>query len=166
VKKLRRLAIADDAAANALLETTYWPHHNVWFRQAPASSADFHRRCPSPTALNRIFRLEETRTIGLDWVVRYHNRVLQLARQSGYAPARSTVTVCEWPDGRLAIEYRGRAMPWTEVTGRVTDVVPTPAAVTALRPTPWARAPRADHPWRTRVVDMRTGSQLWQAIRD
>jgi hypothetical protein len=37
-------------------------------------------------------------------------------------------------------------MSWTEVTGRVTDVVPTPAAVTALRPTPWARAPRADHP--------------------
>ena len=40
----------------------------------------------SATTLDRVFRLEETRTVGQDWVVRYHNRALQLARQSGYAP--------------------------------------------------------------------------------
>ena len=50
--------------------------------------------------------------------------------------------------------------------GAIADRKMTPAVVTALPPTPRARAPRADHPWRTRVVDMRTGSQLWQAIRD
>ena len=83
VKKLRRLAIADDAAANAFLETTYWPQHNARFPHAPASPEDFHRRCPAATTLDRVFRLEETRTVGQDWVVRYHNRVLQLARQSG-----------------------------------------------------------------------------------
>jgi hypothetical protein len=44
-------------------------------------------------------------------------RALQFARRSGYAPARSTVTVREWPDGRLAIEYRGRPMRRTDVTG-------------------------------------------------
>lgn len=168
VKKLRRVAIADDGAANAFLETTYWPQHNARFPQAPASSEDFHRRCPSPTVLNRIFRLEQTRTIGHDWVVRYHNRALQLGRQSGYAPARSTVTVCEWPDGRLAIEYRGRAMPWTEVTGPA-DVTRRPVAPPPL-PVQESRGPRprADHPWRQqRVVDMRGGStHLWQAIRD
>ena len=75
-----------------------------------------------------MFRLEETRTVGRDWVVRYHNRALQVARQSGYAPARSTVTVCEWPDGRLAIEYRGRAMQWREVTGQA-PVTRVPVAV-------------------------------------
>ena len=45
--------------------------------------------------------------------------VLQLERQSGHAPARSTVTVCEWRDGRLTIEYRGRAMNWHEWIGDV-----------------------------------------------
>jgi transposase len=164
VKKLRRLAIADDAAANAFLETTYWPQHNVRFAQAPAAAADFHRRCPSVTTLNRVFRLEETRTIGQDWVVRYHNRALQLARQSGYAPARSTVTVCEWPDGRLAIEYRGRAMQWREVTGPAAVISrPTPVAVQRL-PAPPSHGPRAgaDHPWRQRYQDIRADVPLWR----
>ena len=45
VKKLRRLGIADAAAANAFLETTYLPEHNARFAQAPGvgrrlSSAD------------------------------------------------------------------------------------------------------------------------------
>jgi len=161
VKKLRRLAIAEDTTANAFLETTYWPQHNARFPQAAAAPEDFHRRCPSVTALNRIFRLEETRTVGQDWVVRYHNRALQLARQSGYAPARSTVTVCEWPDGRLAIEYRGRAMQWTEVTGQAA-VITVPAA--AARPVPPVRGPRAgaDHPWRQKYQGIRRDVPLWQ----
>ena len=58
--------------------------------------------------------------------MRDHNRALQLAPHNGYALARSTVTVCEWPDGRLAIEYRGRAISWTDVTGRVVASPPAP----------------------------------------
>jgi transposase len=163
VKKLRRLAIADDAAANGFLDRTYWPQHNARFPQAPASPEDFHRRCPSATALNRIFRLEETRTVGQDWVVRYHNRALQLARQSGYAPARSTVTVCEWPDGELAIEYRGRTMQWSEVTGHV-PVVPVSVPMATSAPTPRSRGPRAgaDHPWRQGYRGIRADVPLWQ----
>jgi len=162
VKKLRRLAIATDGPANAFLETTYWPQHNARFPQTPASPEDFHRRSPSATALNRIFRLEETRTVGQDWVVRYHNRALQLARQSGYAPARSTVTVCEWPDGRLAIEYRGRAMQWREVTAQ-TDATRVPVAA-ATPPPPRSRGPRAgaDHPWRQSYQGIRANVPLWQ----
>jgi len=162
VKKLRRLAIADDGAANTFLETTYWPQHNARFPQAPALPEDFHRRCPSATALTRIFRLEETRTVGHDWVVRYHNRVLQLVRHSGYAPARSTVTVCEWPDGRLAIEYRGRAMRWTELTSPVE--VTREAPPTAPPRAPQSRGPRAgaDHPWRQGYRGIRADVPLWQ----
>jgi transposase len=164
VKKLRRLAITADGPANAFLETTYWPQHNARFPQAPASMDDFHRRSPSATTLDRIFRLEETRTVGQDWVVRYHNRALQLARQSGYAPARSTVTVCEWPDGRLAIEYRRRAMQWREVTGQ-TDVTHGPGAVAPPpAPPPRSRGPRAgaDHPWRQTYQGIRADVPLWQ----
>jgi hypothetical protein len=162
VKKLRRLAIAEDTAANAFLETTYWPQHNARFAQPPAASQDFHRRCPSSAILDRVFRIEETRTVGQDWVVRYRNRTLQLARQSGRAPARSTVTVCESPDGRLAIEYRGRGLPWTEVTGPPAPrVQPRPSA-----PTPVAapRGPRAgaDHPWRQSYTGIRPDVPIWR----
>jgi transposase len=158
VKKLRRLGIADDTAANQFLETQYWAGHNARFRHTPAAAADFHRRCPSRRVLDRVFRLEETRTVGHDWVVRYCNRAFQLVRQSRYAPARSTVTVCEWPDGRLAIEYRGRPMRWTEVTGHApTGLPPRAPAVRPAAPAPGSRpGPRADHPWRQSYRDMRT----------
>ena len=48
-----------------------------------------HRRCPPTRTLDRVFWLEETRTVGQDWVCAIT-----------IAPARSTVTVSEWPDGR------------------------------------------------------------------
>jgi hypothetical protein len=56
-----------------------------------------------------VFRLEETRTVSNDWVVRYHNRLLQLERQSGHAPARSTVLVSEDAEGQIEIRYRARS---------------------------------------------------------
>ena len=78
--------------------------HNVRFAQAPASAEDFHRRVPSRTTLDRVFQLEAARVLSNDWVVRYDTRYLQVARQSGHAPARSTVVVREARDG--AIELR------------------------------------------------------------
>ena len=114
--------------------------------------------------LDRVFRLEVTRTVGLDWVVRYHNRALQLARQSRYAPARSTVTVCEWPDGHLAIEYRGRAVPWTEVAAQpVPPPAPPPPAIVAPRLTPSGGA-AVDHPWRRSYKELRVEVPLWRAF--
>lgn len=159
VKKLRRLGVAEDAAANQYLETQYWTAHNGQFAQLPAAVTDFHRRCPTARVLDHVFRIETTRTVGHDWVVRYRNRALQLARQSAHAPARSTVTVCEWPDGRLAIEYRGRAMTWTDVTGQPSRREPPPPA--APQPTPSVTAAakavaRREHPWRSSYRDMRT----------
>jgi len=146
VKKLRRQQIATDAAANPFLETTYWPAHNARFAQPPAAVEDFHRRCPSTRTLDQIFRLEETRIVGRDWVVRYANRAFQLRRQSRYVPARSTVTVCESPDGQIAIEYRGQAQSWSEITGVRAPATarPTPRPAPPARPRP----PSEDHPWR------------------
>jgi transposase len=155
VKKLRRLGIADDAAANAFLETTYLPEHNTRFAQAPASAEDFHRRAPSRAALDRAFQLEETRVLSHDWVIRYDTRYLQVARQSPLAPARSTVLVRESVTGAIELRYRGRLMRWTEIPAPP----PKPAVTTRTRPAlpvP-APAPRrgqsADHPWHQAVPD-------------
>ena len=154
VKKFRRVGIADATAANAFLETTYLPEHNARFAVAPASAEDFHRRVPSRTTLDRVFQLEEERVLSNDWVVRYATRYLQVARQSGQAPARSTVVVREASDGALELRYRGRPMQWTEIAA---PVKPTPPAVrTPLSSAPHRPArPSADHPWRrnTRVLD-------------
>jgi transposase len=154
VKKLRRLGIADATAANAFLATTYLSGHNQRFAVAPASAEDFHRRVPSLTMLDRVFQLEEERVLSNDWVVRYDTRYFQVARQSGHAPARSTVLVREAQDGAIELRYRGRLMQWTEIAA---PVKPTPAPVRAPRSTAPHRParPSADHPWRrdTRLID-------------
>ena len=154
VKKLRRLGIANAPTANAFLETVYLREHNRRFSVAPASAEDFHRRAPSRTALDRVFHLEETRVLSNDWVVRYDTRYFQVARQSGQAPARSTVVVREGPAGAIELRYRERLMQWTEIPA---PVKPTPAAKRPpLSSAPHRPArPSADHPWRrdTRALD-------------
>jgi transposase len=164
VKKLRRQGIADLEAANHFLETAYWVDHNARFAQAPAASDDFHVARPRGLRLDTVFRLEEDRTVSNDWVVRYNNRFLQLERQSGHAPARSTVVVCEGMDGRLEIRYRDRVMRWTEIAPRV-----QPAQPTVRPPSPPTAGPRrrshpsADHPWQYhRNIP---GSAMWD-VRD
>ena len=150
VKKLRRLGIADATAANAFLETTYLPEHNVRFAQAPASAEDFHRRTPSRTALDRALQLEDTRVLSNDWVIRYATRYFQVARQSHQAPARSTVLVRENAAGAIEIRYRGRLVRWSEIPAPPPKVA-VPAA--PRRPPDRGRGtrpprPSGDHPWR------------------
>lgn len=154
VKKLRRKAIGEVAAANAFLETEYWAEHNRRFARSPASPDDFHVAIPRGVRLDAVFRLEEPRTVSNDWVVRYNNRFFQVERQSHRPPARGTVLVYEAADGEVEIRYRGRVMRCTEIP---------PAAVAAKRAvSPPARSvprpprasirlrsqPSADHPWR------------------
>jgi len=154
VKKLRRLGIADAAAANTFLEQTYLPEHNRRFAVTPASAEDFHRRVPSRTTLERVFQLEEDRVLSNDWVVRYDTRYFQVARQSEQAPARSTVLVREARDGAIELRYRGRLMRWTEIAAPRTPTLAAARPRLSSAPRRPAR-PSADHPWRrdTRAID-------------
>ena len=155
VKKLRRKQIASHGEANAYLEGEYLREHNRRFARAAARPEDYHRRTPCAAELDRIFRLESERVISDDWVVRYDNRFFQLEPQSRhYAPARGKVVVGEGPDGRVGIEYRGRAVPWREIPAparpRVAEARPAsePAQAPTLRIAKRKWVPPADHPWR------------------
>jgi len=154
VKKLRRLQIATQAEANAYLETEYLPGHNQRFARPAARHEDYHRPCPAAGELDRIFRLQTERVIGGDWVVRYHGRLLQLEPGSRrYAPARSQVVVWEGREGQLSIDYRGREIAWSEITGsqaQATRLPPEPATTTrpALPEAKPKWVPGDAHPWR------------------
>ena len=159
VKKLRRRGIADVEAANAFLTAEYWADHNQRFAQAPASPDDFHRALPRRVGLDHVFRLEASRTVSNDWVVRYANRHLQLERQTALPPARSVVQVLEDAAGRIEIRYRDRRMRWTEIpTPPLTALTPAAAA-----PPPAASRPRrqvhVDHPWRRQAHDEQLASR-------
>lgn len=169
VKKLRRKGLADIETANAFLETEYWADHNDRFAQAPTSADDFHVARPRGVQLDTVFRLEEPRTVSNDWVVQYHNRQLQLERQSGHAPARSTVLVCENAVGTIEIRYRDRVMRWTEIiagaakTPRPVPVLPAPISTPPAAP----RGPRAtaNHPWRQGFKNMGRDVPYWQLVK-
>jgi len=134
IKKMRRKKIRTHEQVNVYLQQEYLPEHNGRFRQAAAEAENYHRRAPSAVELREVFRLESERVIGNDWVVRYDNRLFQVQAQSRkYAPAQGQVVVCEWQDGRVEIEYRGRKLPWKEITN-------TPRQVLAeLKPSPLFR---------------------------
>ena len=155
VKKLRRQAIAEVERANAFREAEYWADHNQRFAQAPASPEDFHRALPRRMSLDQVFRLEETRTVSNDWVVRYANRHFQLERQSHQPPARGTVQVFEDATGRLEIQYRGRRMRWTEIPAPAKR--PMAPAIPSVPPAPATAGARRghslDHPWRRQAVE-------------
>ena len=149
VKKLRRKQICSHAAANVYLKREYLPEHNRRFARMAAKPEDYHRRAPRGAELDRIFRLENERTVSEDWVVRYDNRFFQLEPGShNYAPSQSTVLVCEGRHGNMAIEYRGRPLRWQEIPA------PRPAVAAAKPLTErviqakrkWV--PPRNHPWR------------------
>jgi hypothetical protein len=104
--------------------------------------------------LERIFSLENERTISNDGVVRYQNRWFQLAPQSPGAPAQDKVLVCEGRHGNIAIEYRGRMLRWQEIPApakpRVANAKPAVERATPPKPPQVQRkwVPPSNHPWR------------------
>lgn len=169
VKKMRRQGVASLEAANAFLAADYWGEHNRRFAVSPVSAEDFHVAVARRVRLDQVFRLEDTRTVGNDWVVRYDNRFLQLARQSDRPPARSSVVVCEDAAGQLEIRYRDRVIRWTEVAAPIAPATAKPRPTTPRVPQPTTpirsrRVPCADHPWR-RSVEERQREQVLAEMR-
>ena len=161
VKKMGRKKIRTHAAANAFLQADYLPDHNARFAREPASPQDYHRRAPTPRALDQVFCLETERSISNDWVVRYENRYFQLERTSDYPPRQAKVTVCEWEDGRIEIRYKGKARPHREIAAP--EPRPLKWGEKTPRPSHWK--PPADHPWRTRSRGWRPPSPSPATLR-
>jgi transposase len=142
-KKLRLKKIGTLEEANRYLETEYLAEHNRRFARPPAEAVDFHWEAPED--LDRVFCLEEERVLAEDWVVRYHNRLLQVKPGvvAGLAPGKR-VSVCEYRDGSLHLFWGLQELDWREV--EVRPATPAPAPPPSRRNRPWE--PPADHPWR------------------
>lgn len=165
VKKMRLKKIATYAQANEFLEREYLAEHNRRFAKAPASEKDYHHPAPKRRELQAVFHLETQRVIGNDWVVRYENRYFQVQRQARrYAPAKATVKVCTWEDGRLEIQYRGQALSWQEIAVPVPAPVPNPNVLKANSARRKPPTPGADHPWRGDYRKMRPWSKTGSAL--
>jgi hypothetical protein len=147
VKKLRRKGSTTHAEVNQYLEREYCDDHNRRFAVEAASEVDYHLPAPGAKRLREIFHLETERRLANDWVVRHENRLYQVEAQSrNHAPARSTVTVCEWEDGTVEIQYRGRKLAWRQIEERPQRVAVKP--LNAVMQTVQPATPAPEHPWK------------------
>src|SRR5881392_139086 len=163
----RLAAVSNYDDANAYLQEHYIAQHNRHYARPAAAEADYHRQRPTARQLDDVFWLEEERVLSEDWVVRYKNRLLQLARQNRHwAPAQSRVRVRENEPGHIVIHYRGQSLPFREIPlasstarSRGRGAAPSPATPSP-KPTAAAgrphRSPAGHHPWRQGWQNMKT----------
>ena len=145
IKKMGLLKIRDHEGGNGYLQSHYLADHNERFAIAAAEPQDYHRKAPGARELEQVFCLETERTVSNAWVVRYENRYFQLGKQSGYAPAQSKVTVCEWESGRIEIRYRSKAHTYEEISKPEAKRSEAPKQKQQRRS---AWHPPQGHPWR------------------
>ena len=146
VKELRLAGINDTERANQSL-SGFTEKLNARLAVEPRSSADFHRPVPQGMDLRHVFCLEETRTVGNDWVVRYKNRLFQVVSQSNLPPSGRKVIVQEHLDGAVRIVHREREVLFTEI-----KELPQKPMVTQQKQlnsrSKTRYIPPPDHPWR------------------
>jgi transposase len=107
VKELRLAGAATLAEGNALLPA-FIADYNARFAKAPANDKDLHRPLRAGDDLDDTFAWKEERTLSQALTLQY-DKVMFILEPSEQAKAAigKRVTVVDYPDGRLAIRYRG-----------------------------------------------------------
>ena len=107
VKELRLAGAATLAEGNALLPA-FIADYNARFAKAPANNKDLHRPLRASDDLEDAFAWKEERTLSQALTLQY-DKVIFILEPSEPAKAAigKRVTVLDYPDGRLAIRYRG-----------------------------------------------------------
>ena len=95
------------AEGNALLPA-FIADYNARFAKAPANDKDLHRPLRAGDDLDDAFAWKEERTLSQALTLQY-DKVVFILEPSEQAKAAigKRVTVVDYPDGRLAIRYRG-----------------------------------------------------------
>jgi hypothetical protein len=167
IKELRLENVSEIEPANRFLPA-WLDKNNVQFGVAPRSDVDMHRPVPRDMDLGRVFCLEEERSLGMDFTLRYKNRWMQVCAQKGLPAPRAKITVQEWRDGSLHLAHDG-----SELTYRPLDERPQRPKAEALpdRPRP-VTIPAEEHPWRrgrkldTDYIDPRQLPELLNQLAD
>ena len=105
--------------------------NNDRFAVSPRSDADMHRPVPADLDLRTVFCLQEERSIGQDFTVRYHNRWLQIPAQKELPKPRTKIVLQEWRDGTLRLYHNKREITCHELDERPVKPAPEPKTKTA-----------------------------------
>ena len=112
VKELRLRGISTIAAGNELLPG-FLADYNARFGKEPRNAKDLHRLLLADDDLADIFAWREERTVSNSLTLQYDKVVFLLEpNEITRELRRKRVTVVDYPDGRLAIRYRGLDLPY------------------------------------------------------
>ena len=113
VKELRLQGIGTIAAGNQLLPG-FLADYNARFGKEPHNPKNLHRPLSAGDDLTDVFAWREERTVSNSLTLQY-DKVLFLLEPNEITRElrRQRVTVVDYPDGRLAIRYRGLDLPYT-----------------------------------------------------
>jgi hypothetical protein len=114
VKEMRLEDISSIADANAWIDT-FVEGYNMRFSKPPAVPFNAHRPVMEFEDLEDIFTWQEARTLSASLTLQY-DKVLYLIEPSpeNQRLAGKRVNVIDYPDGRIAIRYEGRDLPYRE----------------------------------------------------
>jgi hypothetical protein len=112
VKELRLAGVRTLAEGNALLPA-FMTDYNARFAKPPVNSKDLHRSLRAGDDLEDAFAWKEERTLSQALTLQY-DKVIFILEPSELAKAAigKRVTVVDYPDGRLAIRYKGVALAY------------------------------------------------------
>jgi transposase len=156
VKELRLRAICSMAEANAY-RPEFVAAFNRCFAVAPRSAEDDHRPLGAMDDLDRILVLCERRTLSKNLTLSYDNVIYQIATdRAAYTMRGAHVEVREAGNGRISIEYKGRALAYSvfsEQERRQARVTPSKQIDAAFSEPAQTRKrktyhPPMSHPWR------------------
>jgi hypothetical protein len=147
VKALRLAGLNDLNAANEFLEKKFLGELNRRFNVVAAASGDLHPALAPEGKLDEVLSVEDSRVVAADGTVSWHNRYLQLCRQSGeLGLVGKPILVRQHRDGRLQLLSGGQTLRWKELPARPKPPGKPPQPLRPGRPN---LIPAGNHPWRS-----------------
>jgi hypothetical protein len=112
VKEMRLAGIASIEAANIWLPG-FIAGYNARFGRAPANAKNLHRTLTAADDLDEILAWREERTVTRNLTLHYDRMMLMLEPTPlARSLARKKVEVVNYPDGRFAVQFDGKSLPY------------------------------------------------------
>src|SRR5512135_3352551 len=167
VKEMRLRGITGMVAGNAYLPT-FIAAFNRRFAVVPREAEDAHRPLLPHDDLARILTVQEMRVLSKNLTLQYQKVIYQIqTARPTYALRNATVIVRENRHGEIAIEYKGKDLPYTVYREQAKQAEVVTSKQIALKlddltephrsqASRKAHTPAPDHPWRRYRVSVKT----------
>ena len=148
VKELRLANISTMEDANKFVEKVFVPQFNDKFAVLAQKKGNLHKPLTKfeRENLDKIFSIQNTRTVNNDFTIRFEKKWFQLAEiQPTLVLRKNKVQIEERINGKIFISLRNKYLDYIELPARPQKVK---MKVTALTRTKSTWKPPANHPWR------------------